>query len=56
MPRWSGHANRLNKIRTPGDGRRGGFETRPYRIRYDIAGKDVVLHRVRHRREIYRLE
>jgi mRNA interferase RelE/StbE len=27
-----------------------------YRIRYDIVGKDVVLHRVRHRREIYRLK
>ena len=36
----------------------GGWRWRvgDYRIRYDIAGKDVVLHRVRHRREIYRPE
>jgi mRNA-degrading endonuclease RelE of RelBE toxin-antitoxin system len=36
----------------------GGWRWRvgDYRIRYDIAGNDVVLHRVRHRREIYRLE
>lgn len=25
-----------------------------YRIRYDIAGEQVLLYRVRHRREIYR--
>jgi len=27
-----------------------------YRIRYDIVDRDVVLHRVRHRREVYRLK
>ncbi|MDH4208571.1 MAG: type II toxin-antitoxin system RelE/ParE family toxin [Anaerolineae bacterium] len=26
----------------------------PYRVRYDIMGRDVVLYRVRHRSEIYR--
>jgi mRNA-degrading endonuclease RelE of RelBE toxin-antitoxin system len=26
----------------------------PYRIRYDVEGGDVVLYRVRHRKEIYR--
>ena len=25
-----------------------------YRVRYDILGQDVVLYRVRHRKEIYR--
>lgn len=25
-----------------------------YRIRYDVIGKDVVLHRIRHRKDIYR--
>jgi mRNA interferase RelE/StbE len=25
-----------------------------YRMRYDIIGNDVVLHRVRHRKDIYR--
>lgn len=26
----------------------------PYRVRYDVVGQDVVLYRVRHRKEIYR--
>jgi len=25
-----------------------------YRVRYDVLGRDVVLYRVRHRKEIYR--
>ncbi len=25
----------------------------PYRVRYDVIRRDVVLYRVRHRREIY---
>lgn len=25
-----------------------------YRIRYDVIGEDVILHRVRHRKDIYR--
>lgn len=25
-----------------------------YRIRFDITGRDIILYRVRHRREIYR--
>jgi mRNA-degrading endonuclease RelE of RelBE toxin-antitoxin system len=30
------------------------LEMWPYRIRYDVEGSDVVLYRVRHRKEIYR--
>ena len=30
------------------------LEVWPYRIRYDVEGSDVVLYRVRHRKEIYR--
>ena len=30
------------------------LEVWPYRIRYDVEGCDVVLYRVRHRKEIYR--
>ena len=30
------------------------FEVWPYRVRYDVIGQDVVLYRVRHRRDIYR--
>lgn len=26
----------------------------PYRVRYDVIGRDVVLYRVRHRKDIYR--
>jgi mRNA-degrading endonuclease RelE of RelBE toxin-antitoxin system len=26
----------------------------PYRVRYDVAGGQVVLYRVRHRRDVYR--
>ncbi len=25
-----------------------------YRIRYDVVGSDIILHRIRHRKEIYR--
>ena len=30
------------------------LEVRPYRVRYDVAGNDVVLYRVRDRKDIYR--
>jgi mRNA-degrading endonuclease RelE of RelBE toxin-antitoxin system len=30
------------------------LEVWPYRIRYDVEGSDVVLYRVRPRKEIYR--
>ncbi len=30
------------------------LEVWPYRVRYDVIGHDVVLYRVRHRKDIYR--
>lgn len=30
------------------------LEVWPYRIRYDVVGREVVLYRVRHRKEVYR--
>jgi mRNA-degrading endonuclease RelE of RelBE toxin-antitoxin system len=30
------------------------LEVWPYRVRYDVVGADVVLYRVRHRKDIYR--
>ena len=30
------------------------LEVWPYRVRYDVSGRKVILYRVRHRREIYR--
>lgn len=30
------------------------LEVWPYRVRYDIIGREVVLYRVRHRKDIYR--
>ncbi len=30
------------------------LEVWPYRVRYDVAGLEVVLYRVRHRKDIYR--
>ena len=30
------------------------LEVWPYRVRYDVLGRDVVLYRVRHRKDIYR--
>lgn len=26
----------------------------PYRVRYDVVGRDVALYRIRHRKDIYR--
>ncbi len=44
---------RIKKLKGKGVGQ-WRLEMWPYRVRYDIAGSDVVLHRVRHRAEIYR--
>jgi mRNA interferase RelE/StbE len=30
------------------------LEVWPYRVRYDIEGQEVILYRVRHRKDIYR--
>ncbi|MBI5410694.1 MAG: type II toxin-antitoxin system RelE/ParE family toxin [Nitrospirae bacterium] len=30
------------------------LEVWPYRVRYDVIGREVALYRVRHRKEIYR--
>ena len=30
------------------------LEVWPYRVRYDVIGQEVVLYRVRHRKDIYR--
>ena len=43
----------VKKLRSEGVGRwrlRVGF----YRVRYDVTGQDVVLYRVRHRKDIYK--
>lgn len=29
------------------------LEVWPYRVRYDVVGQDVILYRVRHRKDIY---
>ena len=30
------------------------LEVWPYRVRYDVGGQEIILHRVRHRKDIYR--
>jgi mRNA-degrading endonuclease RelE of RelBE toxin-antitoxin system len=30
------------------------LEVWPYRVRYDVEGREVVLYRVRHRKDVYR--
>ena len=44
---------RMKRLKGKGVGQ-WRLEVWPYRIRYDIEGSDVVLYRVRHRKEIYR--
>ena len=44
---------RIKKLKGKGIGR-WRLEVWPYRVRYDISGSDVILYRVRHRKEIYR--
>jgi mRNA interferase RelE/StbE len=49
----SGPALKIKKLKGKGVGQ-WRLEVWPYRVRYDILGEEVVLYRVRHRREIYR--
>lgn len=44
---------RVKKLKGKGNGQ-WRLVVWPYRLRYDIVGRDVVLYRVRHRSEIYR--
>ena len=48
-----GPAGRVKKLKAKGVGQ-WRLEVWPYRVRYDIAGHDVVLYHVRHRSEICR--
>jgi mRNA interferase RelE/StbE len=43
----------IKKLKGKGAGQ-WRLEVWPYRVRYDIRGEDVVLYRVRHRKDIYR--
>ena len=49
----SGPPPKIKKLKGKGVGQ-WRLEVWPYRVRYDILGGEVVLYRVRHRREIYR--
>jgi mRNA-degrading endonuclease RelE of RelBE toxin-antitoxin system len=44
---------KIKKLKGKGIGQ-WRLEVWPYRVRYDIVGPDVVLFRVRHRKDIYR--
>ena len=44
---------RIKRLKGKGVGQ-WRLEVWPYRIRFDVEGSDVVLYRVRHRKEIYR--
>ncbi|MBI2153699.1 MAG: type II toxin-antitoxin system RelE/ParE family toxin [Candidatus Rokubacteria bacterium] len=44
---------KIKKLKGKGIGQ-WRLEVWPYRVRYDVAGQEVVLYRVRHRKEIYR--
>lgn len=44
---------RVKKLKSKGVGQ-WRLEVWPYRVRYDVVGRDVVLYRVRHRKEVYR--
>jgi mRNA-degrading endonuclease RelE of RelBE toxin-antitoxin system len=44
---------KIKKLKGKGIGQ-WRLEVWPYRVRYDVAGHDVVLYRVRHRKDIYR--
>jgi len=48
-----GPSHKVKKLKGKGVGW-WRLEVWPYRIRYDVAGREVVLYRVRHRKEIYR--
>lgn len=43
---------RIKKLKGQGVGQ-WRLEVWPYRVRYDVVGRDIVLYRVRHRKEIY---
>lgn len=43
---------KIKKLKGKGIGQ-WRLEVWPYRLRYDVAGRKVVLYRVRHRKEIY---
>ena len=44
---------KIKKLKGKGAGQ-WRLEVWPYRVRYDVIGSEVVLYRVRHRKEIYR--
>jgi mRNA-degrading endonuclease RelE of RelBE toxin-antitoxin system len=44
---------KIKKLKGKGIGQ-WRLEIWPYRVRYDVMGRDVVLYRVRHRKDIYR--
>ena len=44
---------KIKKLKGRGIGK-WRLEVWPYRVRYDVVGHDIVLYRVRHRKEIYR--
>lgn len=44
---------KIKKLKGKGIGQ-WRLEVWPYRVRYDVAGQEVVLYRVRHRKDIYR--
>jgi len=48
-----GQPPRIKRLKGKGVGQ-WRLEVWPYRIRFDVEGGDVVLYRVRHRKEIYR--
>ena len=48
-----GPAPKIRKLKGKGIGR-WRLEAWPYRLRYDVTGRDVILYRVRHRKDIYR--
>jgi len=44
---------KIKKLKGKGIGQ-WRLEVWPYRVRYDVIGRDVCLYRVRHRKDIYR--
>ena len=48
-----GPAPKIKKLKGRGAGQ-WRLQIWPYRVRYDVEGQDVVLYRVRHRKDIYR--
>ena len=44
---------KIKKLKNKGIGQYR-LEVWPYRVRYDVTGHNVVLYRVRHRKDIYR--